>query len=274
MHADTIFKFKRLTGSGRIVCGKKYDVKEFMFREKLPEHIQFVWNGVSNREALRQFLLSDIHWGEIDVRFDRVSEQLIIRKDSFEERPKGANEDYVLLGDFLQQFCKYGKGVKLDIREGGEVLEIILRKLRDFNMEITDIWFNAGIDALTGNEFINLSDNYRGAIIQCPVDFLVPTIISSPEKARDILLTLGLWGINRFSISWESSDKRKVMDFMEESGFQINICDIADLESFIKAILLMPRSVTSDFDLQGWNISEAPGIRDCSGWMYGFASGI
>jgi len=274
MHADTIFKSKRTSRSSGWLDGKNYDVKEFMLKEKLPEHIQFVWHGVNDRETLKQFLLSDIHWGEIDVRLDRVSEQLIIRKDSFEEKPPAFNEDYILLDDFLARFSNKGKGVKLDIKEGGEILERILKILKNYSFDINNIWFNAGINTLTGNEFINLSNKYKGSIIQCPADFLVPTIIATPEKAVDILLTLRSWGVNRFSLNWATSDKRKVMDFMEENGCQVNLYDVSDLENFIKAILLMPRSVTSDLDLQDWNISEASGLRDCSVWMYGFASGI
>lgn len=33
----------------------------------------------------------------------------------------------------------------------------------------------------------------------------------------------------------------------------VNIYDVLDLESFLRAILLMPRSVTSDFNFPKWN---------------------
>ena len=60
------------------------------------------------------------------------------------------------------------------------------------------------------------------------------------------------WGINRFSISWRSPGLRKFFDQMEQWGFEVNIYDVPDLESFLQAVLLMPHSITSDFNFPKW----------------------
>ena len=39
---------------------------------------------------------------------------------------------------------------------------------------------------------------------------------------------------------------------MDQWGFDVNIYDVPDLESFLQAVLLMPRSITSDFNFPKW----------------------
>jgi hypothetical protein len=61
------------------------------------------------------------------------------------------------------------------------------------------------------------------------------------------------WGINRFSISWKQPNPRDLFDQMDLWGYQVNIYDVPDLENFLQAVLLLPRSVTSDFNFPQWN---------------------
>ncbi len=101
--------------------------------------------------------------------------------------------------------------------------------------------------------FWKLSKKYPKAILQADVDFLAPLICSAPDKAREILDMFTEWGINRFSLSWQSKVLRAFFDQMNEWGFEVNIHNIPDRESFSKAILLKPQSITLDFDSPGWN---------------------
>ncbi len=40
---------------------------------------------------------------------------------------------------------------------------------------------------------------------------------------------------------------------MDKWGYEVNIYNVPDLESFLQAILILPRSVTADFNFPKWN---------------------
>ncbi len=115
------------------------------------------------------------------------------------------------------------------------------------------LWFNGHIEVLGEGEFRKLVAAFPGAIIQCRIDFLVPLIETLPEEGKKILDQLCGWGINRFSVPWGLSDLTRIVDQMDRWGFDINIYNVPDLESFLKAVLQQPRSVTSDFNFPKWH---------------------
>ena len=46
---------------------------------------------------------------------------------------------------------------------------------------------------------------------------------------------------------------RELLDQLEEWGYEVNIYGVPDLESFLRAVLLLPKSVTSDFNFPKWH---------------------
>ncbi len=68
-----------------------------------------------------------------------------------------------------------------------------------------------------------------------------------PDFARQILASLSEWGVSRVSINWESLEHRPVLETLESWGYEVNIYNVPDMESFLKAALLLPRSLTADF---------------------------
>jgi hypothetical protein len=40
---------------------------------------------------------------------------------------------------------------------------------------------------------------------------------------------------------------------MEQWGYEVNIYNVPDLEQFLQAVLLLPSSVTSDFNFPKWH---------------------
>jgi len=77
--------------------------------------------------------------------------------------------------------------------------------------------------------------------------------VSVPEKAKDILALFREWGINRFSVSWKTPNLQKLLDKLDTWGFEVNLYNVPDLESFLKAVLLLPKSITSDFNFPKWH---------------------
>ena len=64
---------------------------------------------------------------------------------------------------------------------------------------------------------------------------------------------LASWGLNRFSLNWMAHDVRPVLARIHEWEFETNIYNVPDLGSFLQAVLLLPRSITSDFNFPKWH---------------------
>jgi len=253
LHANTIFQSKRTRLPSHTVKGKTYDLTELIPEKALPQHIQFVWHGINDEFNLRQFLISDITWGECDVRLYPITNKLILRHDSFHDDPLDEDEVWLRLDRFLDQIYKTGKSIKFDLKTGGILVDKILELIKSHRFDESRLWFNGNVERLYEKGFRKLAEAYPKAILQCPVDFLAPLISSAPEKAKDILDMFVSWGINRFSINWQTLDMRIFFDQMDQWGFEVNIYNVPDLESFLQAVLFMPRSITSDFNFPKWH---------------------
>lgn len=253
LHANTIFESKRTRLSPRIVKGKTYDLTELIPEKALPQHIQFVWHGVNDEANMRQFLASDIAWAECDVRMDPLGDKLILRHDSFTEAPLEEDEEWLDFEYLLGRLLKAGKSIKMDLKAGGILVDKVVDCFASQSLDDAQLWFNGNVERLQKEGFRKLATAHPRAVLQCPVDFLAPLICSAPEKAKEILDMFTAWGINRFSISWQTQNMCAFFDQMDKWGYEVNIYNVPDLESFLEAVLLMPRSITSDFNFPKWH---------------------
>ena len=253
LHANTIFESKRVKLPSHTVKGKKYDLTELIAEKALPQHIQFVWHGINDEINLRQFLASEIMWGECDVRLDPIGDELILRHDSFVENPLELDEEWLSLDRLLDRLCKSGKSIKFDLKAGGTLVDQVLESVNRYCFDDTRLWFNGNVERMQEQGIRKLASRHPNAILQCPADFLAPLICGAPEKAKEILDMFTTWGINRFSVDWQNQNMRTFFDQMDKWAFQVNIYNVPDLESFLQAVLLMPRSITSDFNFPKWH---------------------
>ena len=253
LHADTIFRSEREKIPERTVSGKIYDITELIEEKALPKHVQFVWHGVNDSKNLRRFLASNVKWAECDVRVNPGGNQVILRHDSFSESPAENDGDFLLLEDILSPFKKMEKSVKLDLKEDGILLDRVFSMLEYSKIDDTSLWFNGKIETLREEGFRRIAVVYPRSIIQCPIDYLAPLILSKPRKALEVLDMFAEWGINRFSISWKTPHVKDIFDKLSGWGFKVNIYNVPDLESFLRAVLLLPASITSDFNFPRWH---------------------
>lgn len=251
LHADTLFSSQAGT-TPRTVRGRDYDITSLVSEDDLPGHVQLVWHGVNDEPNLQQFSGSNIHWGEVDVRRDPW-DRLVLRHDSFETTPWHRSETLLALDDVLGRLTRYGKGVKLDVKEGGELIDRVLASLERHQIPDDRLWFNGRIETLGEAGIRKIVAAHPGAIVQCPVDFLVPLVLAMPETARGLLWELERWGITRVSLGWRTGSMRQIFETLETWGYEVNIYDIPDLETFLQAALLLPRSLTADFNFPAWN---------------------
>ena len=268
LHANTIFESKRTRLPSHTAKGKTYDLTELIPEKALPKHIQFVWHGINDEVNLRQFLASDITWGECDVRLDPIGNELIVRHDSFVENPLGLDEEWLNLDRLLERLHNTGKSVKFDLKAGGTLVDKILESLDRYDFDDSRLWFNGNVEKLQDQGFRILASAHPNSILQCPVDFLAPLICSAPEKAKEILDMFTTWGINRFSIDWQTQNMRTFFDQMDQWGFEVNIYNVPDLKSFLQAVLLMSHSITTDFNFPKWHYYGRGSGQDSEQYEY------
>lgn len=250
LHADTIFE-SRPRRTPRTVSGREYDITRFLADSDLDGHVQFVWHRVDDESSVRRFLSSRVHWGECDVRIDPLG-RMVLRQDSYEDRPWHRDEKTLLFRDALAVFRDGGKAIKVDLKEDGGLLDRVIEALREAGFGEDDFWFNANIDVLGEEGFRRVAAAFPEATRQCAIDFLAPLMLTAPEKAYELLDMLASWGINRFSVSWKTQRKRQILRHLLDRGYALNIYNVPDLESFLQAALLLPRSITSEFDDPSW----------------------
>jgi hypothetical protein len=251
LHADTIFQSKRNQLPPRTVGGTAYDLTELISEHALPQHIQFVWRGVNEVANMDQFLASEVHWGQFDVQPNPIDLDLILYLETLVPDSAPKKKVWHTLDDALARMARSGKGIKLNLNVNGPLVGQVLEIVRAHHVDDSRLWFSGNF-SFQKSEFRQLALAYPRAIIECPVDFLAPLVYSTPAQAREILDTFTNWGVNRFSIGWHTPNLRPFFDQMDRWGFDVNIYNVPDLESFLQAVLLLPCSITSDFNFPKW----------------------
>jgi len=232
-------------------AGDVYPLRSLIPESALPRHVQLVWHGVNDLANRRQFLASPVHWGEVDVRRDPRGE-LVLRHDPFPTPPDGVVEPPSRLDDCLDAFRTAGRGVKLDLKDA-TTIDDVLRHVRRSGLHDADLWFNGRVDTLGEHTFRRIVAEHPRAVVQCPVDLLGPVAATEPDEAKQLVEAMTHRGVNRFSVSWSNPHARLLLDRLDEWGHEVNIYAVPDLEQFLRAVLLLPRSITADFNFPEWH---------------------
>ena len=226
LQAQTLSESRRVP-TPRTVRGRSYDLTALVAEGDLPHHVQLVWHGVNDEANVRQFLGSRVHWAECDVRRDPLG-RIVLRHDSFGRTPWSRSEPVFLLDDLLAAVDAHG-------------------------FDDADLWFNGRIEALGEDGIGRIAAARPDAIVQCPVDLLAPLVLAAPEHAWDTIKLLTSWGVNRFSVSWAGEHARALLESLEDFGCQVNLYAVPDLEAFLRAALMLPTSITTDFNFPAWH---------------------
>jgi hypothetical protein len=241
----------RLTGP-RTAAGRHFELSTLVGEGDLPDQVELVWHGVNDEINLGEFLSSKVRWGELDVRHD-PRQRLVLRHDSFERTPWTRDEPVLTLAAALEAFAGHARGVKLDLKASTGIVDDVLALLAGHGFDNNSVWFNASIEAVGNDGFRRLRSAYPGAIVQCPVDFLAPLVLAAPSQALAVLQMLAGWGVSRFSVAWGRESTRSLVRQLEQWGYEVNLYAVPNHESFLQAMLLMPHSLTADFNFPQWN---------------------
>jgi hypothetical protein len=248
----TLHDWRRSPSRGT-AAGRQRELRPPIGEADLPDCVELVWHGVNDRANLRHFLASPVRWGECDVRRDPEG-RLALRHDPFASSAPsvGGQPAGLMAGEFLRAVLAAGKGVKLDVKEPDftdELLELVGRS----DATGRDLWFNGRVDVLGREAFRRLRRAWPAATVQCPIDPLAPAIVANPRRARAALDELADCGIDRFSLAWGTGPTAPLLDQLDRWGHEVNLYAVDDLDEFLRAVMLLPRSVTSDFNFPEWH---------------------
>jgi hypothetical protein len=241
LHAETIYES---TPTTPLVGGSLYDLTDLVHPDDLPEHVHLVWHAVNDLGQLDAFLSSPVQWAECDVRRDPFG-RLVLRDQSFDHVTWSPEEPLLRPDDLVRCLNLHRRSVKLDLKDGPGVVDAVLGLLDDLLVTDDRIWFNAEADRFGEEGFRRLASARPGAVLQTPVDGLAPLLADAPRRARRELERLARWGITRYSVGWSSPHARRVVEQLGDWGYEVNVYAIPDLEAFLQAALLLPRSVTA-----------------------------
>lgn len=231
------------------------DLRARIGERGLPDHVELVWHGVNDRANLRHFLASPVRWGECDVRRDGRG-RLALRHDAFEETaepvPGDGPPQPLMADEFLRAAAAEGKGIKLDVKQR-DVLAELLALVDRTGVSSRDLWFNGRVDVLGEAGFRRLRRASPEATVQCPIDALAAVIVAAPDRARAVLDVMASWGVDRFSLAWGTAHMALLLDHLDGWGHEVNLYAVENLDDFLRAVLLLPRSVTADFNFPDWH---------------------
>ena len=249
LHADTIFESQRRDRPS-LVAGTSYGLAGLISEDHLRDHVELIWHGANDEENLQQFLASGIRWAEIDLRRDPTG-RLVLRHDGFDERPWDRTERTLPARRCIETLAAAGRSIKLDLKEDGATLTTALQAIDDLQLGDDRLWFNAEIQAVGRSGFEAFRDRHPDATVSCPTEFLVPLLVAAPDEADRVLRCLRSWGVTRLSVRWGPA-MRRTLDELERRGWETNVYGVPDLQSFLEAAVLLPTSVTADFNFPEW----------------------
>lgn len=242
-------------------AGWRRELRPPIAEADLPDSVELVWHGVNDRANLRHFLASPVRWGECDVRRDPEG-RLALRHDPFASSAPpvpGGQPAGLMADEFLRAALAGGKRVKLDVKEP-DVTDELLELVGHSSAAGNDLWFNGRVDVLGREAFQRLRWACPTATVQCPIDALAPAIVANPRRARAALDKLADWGIDRFSLAWGTGPIALLMDRLDQWGHDVNLYAVENLDEFLRAAMLLPRSVTADFNFPEWHyFGRGPG---------------
>jgi len=253
LHANTLFDTKRVSLPFYAAKGNTYDLAALIDKKSLPKHIQFVWQGINDETNLRQFLASDIQWGECDLRMAPIQNTPVLRHDPFWKTPFETEEHHLQLDTFLRCIAQTEKSIKFDLQEGGPLIDQLIESIDFYKIDPSRLCFQGDVDILQELGFKTLAMAYPDATLQTAVDFFSAVILNKAVEAKAVLNQYSSWGIRRFQLDWRVKYIRALFTQMEAWGFETDINHVADLEEFLEAILLMPTSITADFNFPKWH---------------------
>jgi hypothetical protein len=204
--------------------------------------IELVWHRLNREHDLRRFFRSAVHWAECDARIEPSGDIVLSHSPGTRgDRP---------FAEWIADVASAGRGAKIDLKEGGPVLEAVLGILESTSIHEEDLWFNCAAEIIGGRPgFEAISNAHPLARISVPVDTLASWLLVCPDRGLDLLAELRTWGVDRLSVSVQTLAFQEVVQLLKQSGWATNVWDVSREAQLSDAIGAQPQSITADLGI-------------------------
>lgn len=216
----------------------------------LPRDILFIWHGVNDPKNLEFFLKSNICVAEGDVR--ALEGRLVLRHDPFDTHPLDPHESLMDVETWVRKLMASGKGVQVDLKEGGETMERVIKLLKDLRVPDDRLWLTTNLKDVSMEDYGRLSREFPKVPLQSaiPHRFMFQDM-SVEERAEWMAMNRSI-GIRHFAISWYEEAKEHELKELRDAGFGVHFFYVNTPDDILKAAVLRPNSITSDFHIPEW----------------------
>ncbi len=177
---------------------------------------------------------------ECDARLDPLG---VVRVS---HEPLDGTTEWMELSEWMGMVRASRRSAKIDLKEGGMVIDGALEAVANVGLPDDEVWFNAAIEIPGGGPgFRQLSNTHPGARISCPLDTLGSYLLVAPP-AYEIVELLRSWGINWLCFGCRVPGVESLVPAMQERGWPVNIWDVEDGDGLDKALSLNADAITAD----------------------------
>ncbi|HSA58479.1 MAG TPA: hypothetical protein VLJ37_02185 [bacterium] len=220
---------------------------------ELEQDLDLIWHGVNDPANLEFFLKSNIYWAEGDVR-GHEDGLLVLRHDPWETHPLRPEEGLLDFRDWLKAAHEAGKGIQIDLKEGGSTMDRMIHLLKEVRFPESRLWFTTNLKDVAIEDYGRLGRTFPHARLQStiPLRFMFQDM-TVDDRTSWLDLNRGL-GARFLSISWYDEPTAGELEEIRNAGFGINLFYVNTMEDIRKAVALKPDAITSDFHVPEWGL--------------------
>ena len=201
---------------------------------------ELIWHRANTEMDLSAFLASGVRWAECDARLDPLGSVRVSHE------PLDGGSEWMDLTEWLGAIRGAGRSAKIDLKEGGSVLDLALAAIGRVGFQDDDVWLNAAVEVPDGEAgFVRLASAHPGARLSVPLDTLASYLLVTPP-ALAVVDLLGSWGVNWLCFGSRAPAVGRLVPRMQERGWPVNIWDVATDEDFERALSFEPQAITAD----------------------------
>jgi len=204
--------------------------------------IELVWHRLNRRHDLVRFLRSSIRWAECDAR--------IAPSGTIVTSHMPGTEGDLPFDGWLDEVAAARRGAKIDLKEGGPVLDGVISVVNRSPIPDEDLWFNTPPETIGGRRGFEALQRARPhARRSVPLDTLAAWLQVSPRPALAMLEDTRSWGVNQLSISVQTQTFQEVVRLVGREGWAVNVWDVSDGTQLLDALAARPSSITADLGI-------------------------
>lgn len=242
LHAGSLFNHRRANIPARAIKENVYDLAELVRAQKIPRHIQLVWENVHDNESMQKFLASNVQWADISDLINRI---FYSRK--FWTNDSKQNEEISRQEHLLRSMLDNAKGARLDLASEFIDVKSYIEIIKQFGFRSDQLWFRISLERFRGDDVRRLATIFPDAAIECQVDSLSTMLAEQSAKMDEIVERYQGWGINRFGISWVDRRNRPLQQWLDDTGRDVVLNHVFGFDAFLQSVLTAPRTIVSDF---------------------------